>query len=235
MQSDEKTLLLDDIRRYRKSRDLTQAEVAEYLGMSRATYNSAESGQRLFKRNELQTLATIFELPVNTFINHSSVQTENSVNIVKYKQVLMRCLEKAGDPKDYKIPKTKLAKLIYLVDYVYFYKHAEPVTGAQYRRIPYGPVPDIFFTTVDELFEDGSLVLEINGNTQLLSPNEHFSDDLLGDDEKVLIDEICIKWQPRSTGEIVEFTHEQLPWKTCRSREIIPYELIIQEEPTNLF
>ena len=233
MISAEDNKLITDIRKIRKSLSLTQAEVAEDLGVSRATYIAMETGARPFKNAELLTLASIFELPTKTFVHYDSVRQQNALNIDKYKQVLMRCVTFAS--LDRKIPKTKLAKLIYLVDFVYFYKHAEPITNAQYRRIPFGPVPDVFFSTIDELFEEQALSIEIKGRAQLVSAIEDYPSDSLSTEEIELINKICQKWSGRSTQQIVDFTHEQLPWKTCKDQEIIPYELIIQEDPENLY
>lgn len=42
---------------------------------------------------------------------------------------------------------------------------------------------------------------------------------------------IVEKWKDKKTNEIVNFTHNQLPYALCRENEIIPYELITQEDP----
>jgi hypothetical protein len=49
------------------------------------------------------------------------------------------------------------------------------------------------------------------------------------------IGEIAQKWKDKRTNEIVNFTHNQLPYKLCSENEIIPYELIIQEDPEYVF
>jgi hypothetical protein len=46
---------------------------------------------------------------------------------------------------------------------------------------------------------------------------------------KSFLSKICDFWKDRRTSEVVNFTHEQKPWKTCRDGEYIPYSLIIQE------
>ncbi len=38
-----------------------------------------------------------------------------------------------------------------------------------------------------------------------------------------------------NTQEIVDFTHNQIPWKVCREGEIIPYTLINAEDPKNVY
>ena len=53
----------------------------------------------------------------------------------------------------------------------------------------------------------------------------------LNGDEKNLINKIAEKWKNKRTQEIVEFTHKQLPYMVSNENEIIPYEVITQEDP----
>jgi len=64
------------------------------------------------------------------------------------------------------VPKTKLAKLLYLADFTNFYKELEPMSGVKYRRMEYGPVADVFFSLTEALHEGGKLILR--QRTQLL-------------------------------------------------------------------
>jgi hypothetical protein len=54
-------------------------------------------------------------------------------------------------------------------------------------------------------------------------------------EELGLIKKICKKRQKADTQEIVNFTHRQLPWMMCKEKEIIPYEFITQEDPSNVY
>jgi len=57
----------------------------------------------------------------------------------------------------------------------------------------------------------------------------------LTNEEIELIKKISAKWKDKRTQEIVDFTHEQLPFKLCAPDEVIPYELITQENPENVY
>ncbi|OGG62664.1 hypothetical protein A3C19_02805 [Candidatus Kaiserbacteria bacterium RIFCSPHIGHO2_02_FULL_54_22] len=59
--------------------------------------------------------------------------------------------------------------------------------------------------------------------------------DCLDAEEKVLIKKISEKWKGKRTQEIMNFTHEQLPYKLCAPDEVIPYELITQEDPDHVY
>ena len=52
----------------------------------------------------------------------------------------------------------------------------------------------------------------------------------LSKEEGALMKKIAEKWKGKKTQEIVNFTHNQLPYFLCRDNELIPYELITQED-----
>jgi hypothetical protein len=140
---------------------------------------------------------------------------------------------------DGKVPKTKLAKLVYLADFAWFYKKMESMSGMQYRRIQYGPVPDLYFRALDELEEEGRISRDNKNNDVILISENKGSQkqklDKIKKEELELIKKISKKWQDKKTREIVSFTHGQLPYKLCLPDEIIPYELIIQEDPEYVY
>ena len=140
--------------------------------------------------------------------------------------------------KDGKIPKTKLAKLLYLADFAWFYNSLESMSGMQYRKIIYGPVPDTFFRVLDELEEDGKIIVDRkneNGKECFLvsesESNKNEKIQTISTEEKSLMKKIAEKWKDKKTQEVVNFTHNQLPYSLCRDNELIPYELITQVDP----
>ncbi|PIP34369.1 hypothetical protein COX21_03255, partial [Candidatus Falkowbacteria bacterium CG23_combo_of_CG06-09_8_20_14_all_41_10] len=107
-------------------------------------------------------------------------------------------------------------------------------SGMQYRRIKYGPVPDMYFRAIDELEESGKISINRKNDLILISENRGSSHQPLAElskEELGLIKAIAKKWKDKKTGEIVDFTHNQVPYKICQPDEIIPYELITQQDP----
>ena len=143
-----------------------------------------------------------------------------------------------GSAKDGKILKTKLAKMLYLADFAWFYDYLESMSGMQYRRIKYGPVPDMYFRAIDELEESGRISINHKNDMLLISESrasekQHLKE--ISKQEMSLISKIAKKWKDKRTNEIVRFTHDQLPYKICSPDEIIPYELITQEDPKYVY
>jgi hypothetical protein len=59
--------------------------------------------------------------------------------------------------------------------------------------------------------------------------------DKLSTEEISLLSKIATRWKDASTKEIVDFTHEQLPWAICEDMEVIPYGFITQEDPEYVY
>ena len=216
------------IKNLRKQRELSQQEVADKLDISRASYIALEKGVREPKLKEAKKLADTLGVSVNDFLN------EEKPNAEKYKQMLFVFLRN-NLSRDGRVPKTKLAKLLYLADFVWYYNHLESMSGMQYRKIAYGPVPDTYFRIVDELYEEGKIDIEKKDDGAILISQKKGGErepvTLLSTKEKKCIAEISKKWKNKRTKEIVDFTHQQIPYTFCKDNEIIPYELIIQEDP----
>jgi transcriptional regulator with XRE-family HTH domain len=216
--------------KWRTESKLTQQEVADRLGLSRQRYILVEKGDRDLTTSELTVLSDLFGIMPDDLLR-------DPIDMAKFRQMYFACIKFATDEKRGGITKTKLAKLLYLSDFTQYYRNLTPMSGVKYRRMEYGPVADSFFTLTDDLYQTGKINVTFGERAHLVSPTTRDKDnfDRLSPGELNLIKEICAQWKDKRTEEIVNFTHEQLPWRSCRDGEFIPYELIIQEEPDNVF
>ena len=215
----------NNVERIRSSHGLTQEQLARVLGVSRATYISVTKGKRDLTTGELEKLSAYFNVPIAEFFD----QLRNNE---KFKQMYFYILRYFKDG----IPKTKLAKLLYLADFSYFYDNLVSMSGVRYVRREYGPVADIFFELTDDLYDKGKINIKpLDYALMINSTTIEQDEDLLSNEEKGLLDKICTHWKDKRTSEVVNFTHEQKPWKMCRDGEYIPYSLIIQEDPNHVY
>lgn len=215
----------------RTEKGLKQEELAEKLGISRSSYIAFEQGKTELNFSQTVKLAEIFGVSL------CEVEGGLKADYEKYKEMILAYIRLASSV-DGKILKTKLAKMLYLADFAWFYKHFQSMSGMQYRRIKYGPVPDVYFRAIDELEESGKIAINRKDDMLLISENrgsKNRSLEKLSKEELKLIEEVAKKWKNRKTSEIVDFTHNQLPYKICSPDEIIPYELITQEDPENVY
>lgn len=192
---------------------------------------AVERGSRELTLQEAEKLCELFGISIEEFSNATAPQYE------KYKQMILAYLQ-TSISNDGRVPKTKLAKLLYLADFAWYYEKLESMSGMQYLRRAYGPVPDPYFRALAELEEEGKIVIDHKEDAMLVSIGGgamHQKLDLLQEDEIKLMKSISVKWKNKRTKDIVDFTHEQLPYKLCAPDEVIPYELITQQDPDYVY
>ncbi len=220
------------IKTLRTKRGISQLELAKKLGISRPSYIAIEQGKRELTLSEAQKLADIFGFDLD------EMKSGLVPNYEKYKEMILAYLRQAERADDGKLPKTKLAKLLYLADFGWFYHHLESMSGMAYRKFQYGPVPDAYFRAIDELQEEGKINVGCAGDSTLISENRGSRRQplkSLNKNELAFIAEVAGKWKNRRTKEIVDFTHNQLPYLVSHENEIVPYEAITQENPGDVY
>ena len=212
------------IKTLRLKRGLSQAVIAEKLDLSRQSYMAVERGAREMTLQEAEKLCILYSISIK------ELSMVSAPNYEKYKQMILSFLR-----HNKKIPKTKLAKLMYLADAGWFYYHLKSISGMQYRKIQYGPVADSYFRIIDEMYENGQIDIEqTKDGAMLISQTRAGAKNALSEmknEELELINGIGEKWKGKKTNEIVEFTHNQLPYLCASDNEIISLGLITQEDP----
>lgn len=228
--------IAEKVKQLRLVKGLHQYEVADKMHMSRPTYMLVESGKKQLTVPQLQSLASILGSSLEEILFETAQTNTKDVGLNKYKQIILNCLQWGGDSGDGKITKTKLAKLAYLVDFTWFYHNRISMSGLAYRRIQQGPVPDQYFRAIDELFGAGAINIQPSGTALMIkSVDSNAPKNLLSEDELTLIKAVAEKWQNANTQEVVDFTHGQKPWLSCKQGELVPYELILEERANNLY
>lgn len=222
------------IKELRLKKNLSQAEVAEKIGISRASYISFEkNGGAELSYDEAVKLTDLLGITME------EMKMGLKPNYDKYKQMIMAFLRNDLGVGGF-VTKTKLAKLVYLADFAWFYNHLDSMSGMSYRKIKYGPVPDSYFRAIDEMYEEGLINIDNKskeGAFLISLTRAGLRNDLndINKEERDLIKNISDKWRSAQTQDIVKFTHEQLPYEVCGDNEIIPYGLITQEDPDYVY
>ena len=233
-----RTSLSSNIEKARSLRGYSQEQVARALGISRPTYVNIESGKKELTISQAKALSSMLCIGLNDIYGDNGDDSfffDVIASTEKYKQIILNAIKHGAD-SDQRITKTKLAKLVYLSDFIWYYRNSSPLSGMTYRKLPRGPVADVYFRALDELEEAGTIIREPKGNAILYSLVENEApSNRLSDQELNLIEVISKGWKGKPTDEIVDFTHRQLPWQICRDGEIIPYSLITQEDPENVY
>jgi transcriptional regulator with XRE-family HTH domain len=230
----------------RKMKGLSQEDLAKSVKISRPSLAQIELGNRSVDILELQKLSLILEFSLDDFMSkdflaihevESKVEaTEKKVDerisaptlqINKFKNVLLYILEKcAGKPN---VGETVLYKLLYFSDFNYYELYEEHLTGAIYRKLPYGPVPQKMDTIINQMI--------VNGQLQRIKTEYHnypqtrylplMKADLteLRASEKEIIDRVIEQMSDWSASAISNYSHKDMPWLASKEGEDINYEL----------
>lgn len=227
----------ENIKALREAKNFSQSAVAEYLEMSRPSYDKVESGEKELTVTQAKRLSELLGVGFEDLFRDTLQEATKAYDSKKYKDMIRRLISYAGDSGDGRIPKTKLAKLLYLADFTWYYDELESISGLQYRRIQQGPVPDEYFRVIDEMYDTGEIDIKFSGKAMMIKLNEALDpqDKVVTYEQDNLLKKIAREWKAARTESIVKFTHQQYPWKLCHEGEIIPYELIVQEDPDRVY
>jgi transcriptional regulator with XRE-family HTH domain len=231
----------------RKTKGLSQDDLAKNIGISRSSLVQIELGNRYVDVLELYKLSLLLEFSLDEFLSKDFGQSKKELlvnekkekekneeriavpemSVSKFKNILLYILEKcAGKPN---VGETVLYKLLYFSDFNYYEIYEEHLSGARYKKLPYGPVPKRFETIVNSMIEKEELKkikTEYNDKIQtryipLTKP------DLtkLKASEKEVIDRVIEQMSDWSAAAISTYSHNDMPWKASKEGEDINYEL----------
>jgi len=235
----------------RKTKGLSQEELARMVEISRPSLAQIELGNRSLNILELQKLSIVLGFSLDDFMSkdfkvsrviegiaeikekESDIRISISpLNISKFKNVLLYILERcAGKPN---VGETVLYKLLYFSDFNYYELYEEHLTGARYRKLPYGPVPQKMDTIINQMIEKGQLKrvkTEFHGYPQIrYLPLEKANLTELKASEKEIIDRVIEQLSDWSAAAISTYSHKDMPWLASKEGEEIDYELAFYRE-----
>jgi uncharacterized phage-associated protein len=114
------------------------------------------------------------------------------------------------------IPKTKLLKLIYIIEEESIKKGGTQFTDLSYTYLPMGPVSTFVNTQIVKKREPlcNFINVEMKGKAAIISPKSSFNDDEFSDFDIQLMDEVLHKFGSWKAKDLIDYTHrEGSPWK----------------------
>lgn len=239
------------ISRLRKMKGLSQEDLSKNMGISRPSLAQIEIGNRGVSIIEIQKLSMILGFTLDDFISidflsnqeiddqseeKSFIKKERisvpTMNLAKFKNVLLYILERcAGKPN---VGETVLYKLLYFSDFNYYELYEEHLTGAKYRKLPYGPVPQNLNTIIQQMLETDKIKrvkTEYHGFPQTrYLPLTKADLTVLKASEKEVIDRVIEQMSDWSATAISNYSHKDMPWLASKEGEDINYELAFYRE-----
>lgn len=151
-------------------------------------------------------------------------------NNKKFREVILYLL--AHSPDKTIEGKKKLAKLLYFVDFNFFEAFEKPLTGATYRALPMGPVPQELDATLAAL--EGKKIdikkksIGLPNDMVIYTLNENLAEltfETLTDEEKKVLNKVVSDYGHLSGKVLENITHGEAPYNAVAEGEYIPYEL----------
>lgn len=235
------------ITKLRKMKGLSQEDLAKGIKMSRPSLAQIELGNRGIDILELQKLSLILGFSLDDFMSKDfsvsqgvdlksepsrSKKEEERISVPtlqvnKFKNILLYILGRcAGKPN---VGETVLNKLLYFSDFNYYELYEEHLTGANYRKLPYGPVPQKLDTIIDQMIKSGQLqrikTPYFNKIQTRYIPMINTDLKLLTGAEKEVIDKVIEQFSDWSAAAISNYSHKDIPWLASKEGEVINYEL----------
>jgi uncharacterized phage-associated protein len=145
---------------------------------------------------------------------------------VKLEQTILFFLRHANTVH---LGKTKLMKLLYFADFDHFEQYDESITGARYRKLDHGPVPDDAWKTIEEMETSGRITRQdiVSGGyiQHRFEPTEDVDISVFSPTELDVLYQVARQWMFHTTKQIETATHGEAPWIAVKHNEIIPYYL----------
>ena len=235
----------------RKMKGLSQEELADRIKISRSSLVQIELGNRSVDVLELQQFAMVLGFSLDEFMSvefsaneivdsstklKSKKHTERisvpTLQVKKFKNVLLYILERcAGKPN---VGETVLFKLLYFSDFNYYELYEEHLTGAKYRKLPFGPVPQKLDSIIEQMMKAGTIQ---RIKTEYFDKIQTRYIPLMKADltemkasEKEVIDKVIEQFSDWSATSISNYSHKDMPWLASKEGSDINYELAFYRE-----
>ena len=235
----------------RKMKGLSQEDLAKSVEISRPSLAQIELGNRTVDVLELQKFSMVLGFSLDDFVSKDfsvrqdvqgkaetkAKKTDERISVPtlqvnKFKNVLLYILERcAGKPN---VGETVLYKLLYFSDFNYYELYEEHLTGAKYRKLPYGPVPQKLDTMIGQMMDKGQIQrikTEYYDKIQTrYIPLIKADLTTLKASEKEVIDRVIQQMSDWSAAAISNYSHKDMPWLASKEGEEINYELAFYRE-----
>ena len=239
------------IKQLRNQANTSQQDVADAIGVARATYASLEADRRPPNLEELQKLSKYYEFSISELIGDVPIVVEEpgvtyermqdigdieprdidpKISPEKLREVLLYVLNKVGAKPN--VGETVLYKLLYFIDMDYYEKHGKSITGLTYIHNTYGPSPvKDFRAVVDDMRAHDELdIIEtkfFNNKQKKYLPQTTPKLESLTASEIKHIDEELARLGDKNASELSDLSHKDIPWIATPEKKPIDYQLVM--------
>lgn len=134
---------------------------------------------------------------------------------------------------------TKLNKLLFFSDFIACEDLGEPITGAEYMALEFGPAPRKMIPIREEMLLDGDIIIERSGAQTRTVPQRPPDPEFFSPEEREIVDKLIGLLKFQDADWITELSHRFLGWKAAWAETLatgkwatIPYESVrVSDKP----
>lgn len=245
----------EDIIELRKKYGLSQQQFSKIIGCAKKTLISYELGKSIPNDIYMITLKTLIDNPdvIIDIVDSNKERFSNKEYLVisnKIKRAnfdLSRYFDKSpsiynGFTKfapeklinlililtDEGILKTKLLKEMFYCDFLTYKNTGSSITGLEYAKLPYGPVPDSFDYILNILTKSEIIDYEVefinNYESHCIIKKQEIDEAIFSEEEIKIINKIKNYFKEYSSSDIVNYSHKEKAFIESEKLDKIKYD-----------
>lgn len=179
--------------------------------------NDKEKERTLVRVEELVSKSQLINFDLENYFMAGKLKANDETgyrrpDLEKFSQMVIFFSEKVEPYK------TKLNKMLFYADFYHFKKTGLSISGAKYRAIDMGPVPNNF-QSIFEYLEANDLIainrIKFNEaiGEKFKSGSLSFKKELFTSEELKTLHEIVVRFGKMTTDEIIDVSHQEEAWK----------------------
>lgn len=154
---------------------------------------------------------------------------EPAYDDARFKELLLYIADKLADDRSFGA--TKLNKVLFFSDFLAYGLFGEPITGATYQRLEFGPAPKELLSAQAELEQSGDAILvtrrHFNLTQKRLMALRPADVSWFSAKQVALVDDVIEMLRHRSARDVSAFSHDvALGWQIAGDQEQIPYAAV---------
>ena len=178
-------------------------------------YNKINNKISIFLANNEKQLLLSEEYSPTEYNGYTKLNKEKVYNMIIYFA-------------DNTILKTKLLKEMFYADFLFYKENCKSITGLEYCKLPFGPVPDGFETILLNEYQEGMIdykpVITSSKEYYEIAAKKKFNKDLFTKEELDVLDKIKKYFKDYNVKKIVDYSHKEKAYTDTNDCAKISYD-----------
>lgn len=141
----------------------------------------------------------------------------------KFRELVLLVATKCAD--DTSFGDTYLNKVLFFSDALALQQLGEPITGARYQKLAFGPAARALLPVREEMVVDGDATIEMIGNRRVTRAEREADPSRFSDDELDIVEQVIEAFRGMWAVHVSDASHQLSPgWNLVEIGEDVPLE-----------